>query len=86
LSGPGGWATLVAPPTEGDTMPLVRIDLHEGRSDEELAAIGDGVHQAMIETIGVPADDRFQVITEHPGGDSSTTRTTSASTATAGSC
>jgi 4-oxalocrotonate tautomerase len=49
-------------------MPLVRIDLHEGRSDEELAAIGDCVHQAMVETIGIPADDRFQVITEHPRG------------------
>jgi len=49
-------------------MPLVRIDLHEGRSEQELAAIGDAVHQAMVETIGVPADDRFQVINEHPRG------------------
>jgi 4-oxalocrotonate tautomerase len=49
-------------------MPLVRIDLHEGHSDAELAAIGDAVHQAMVETIGVPADDRFQVLTEHPRG------------------
>lgn len=49
-------------------MPLVRIELHEGRSDDELAAIGDAVHQAMVETIGIPADDRFQVITEHPKG------------------
>jgi phenylpyruvate tautomerase PptA (4-oxalocrotonate tautomerase family) len=30
------------------------------------AAIGDAVHQAMLETINVPQDDRFQVITEHP--------------------
>ena len=49
-------------------MPLVRIDLHQGRSEEELAAIGDVVHQAMVETIAVPADDRFQVLTEHPPG------------------
>ncbi len=49
-------------------MPLVRIDLHEGCSEQELAAIGDAVHQAMVETIGVPADDRFQVISEHPRG------------------
>jgi phenylpyruvate tautomerase PptA (4-oxalocrotonate tautomerase family) len=28
--------------------------------------VGDAVHQAMVETIGVPPDDRFQVITEHP--------------------
>jgi 4-oxalocrotonate tautomerase len=49
-------------------MPLVRIDLHEGRSERQLAAIGDAVHRAMMETIGVPADDRFQVISEHPPG------------------
>jgi 4-oxalocrotonate tautomerase len=49
-------------------MPLVRIDLHEGRPERELAAIGDAVHQAMVETIGVPAEDRFQVIGEHPPG------------------
>jgi 4-oxalocrotonate tautomerase len=49
-------------------MPLVRIDLHEGRSEQALAAIGDAVHQAMVETIGVPADDRFQVLSEHRRG------------------
>src|SRR3954452_25396435 len=50
-------------------MPLVRIDLLAGRSAEERAAIGAAVHQAMTETIDVPADDVFQVISEHePGG------------------
>jgi phenylpyruvate tautomerase PptA (4-oxalocrotonate tautomerase family) len=46
-------------------MPLVRIDLLNGRSPEERAAIGAAVHQAMSETIDVPPDDVFQVITEH---------------------
>lgn len=46
-------------------MPLVRIDLLEGRSPEERAQIGAAVHQAMTETIDVPADDVFQVINEH---------------------
>ena len=45
-------------------MPLVRIDLLRGRSPEERVAIGS-VHQAMTETIDVPHDDVFQVITEH---------------------
>jgi hypothetical protein len=49
-------------------MPLVRVVLHVGRAEEELATIGDAVHEAMVETIGVPADDRFQVITEHRPG------------------
>ena len=47
-------------------MPLVRIDLRAGHSPAVRQALGDAVHQAMVETIGVPPDDRFQVITEHP--------------------
>lgn len=50
-------------------MPLVRIDLLTGRSPEDRAAVGAAVHQAMTETIDVPPDDLFQIITEHePGG------------------
>jgi phenylpyruvate tautomerase PptA (4-oxalocrotonate tautomerase family) len=47
-------------------MPLVRIDLRAGHSPAVRQAVGDAVHRAMVETIGVPADDRFQVIAEHP--------------------
>ena len=46
-------------------MPLVQISLREGKSDAYRQAIGDSVHRAMVETINVPALDRFQVITEH---------------------
>jgi 4-oxalocrotonate tautomerase len=49
-------------------MPLVRIDLRQGKPAEYRAALGDAVHQAMVETINVPAADRFQVIAEHPAG------------------
>ena len=47
-------------------MPLVRISLRQGTSPEYRKALGDGVHQAMIEALAIPPDDRFQVITEHP--------------------
>ncbi len=47
-------------------MPLVRIDLMEGKSEEYKKAVADGVHQALVEGAGAPADDRFQIITEHP--------------------
>ena len=47
-------------------MPLVRIDLREGKSAQYRKALGDGVHRAMIEALAIPADDCFQVITEHP--------------------
>jgi phenylpyruvate tautomerase PptA (4-oxalocrotonate tautomerase family) len=46
-------------------MPLVRISLRKGTTPEYRKAIADGVHQAMIDAIAVPAKDRFQVITEY---------------------
>ena len=49
-------------------MPLVRIDVLEGHSDSDLAAIGAAVHTALTECLGVPQRDRFQVITEHRRG------------------
>lgn len=47
-------------------MPLVRISLRQGTSVEYRKAIGEGVHRAMIEALAIPAEDHFQVITEHP--------------------
>lgn len=46
-------------------MPLVRIDLEKGKSLEYRRAIADVVYEAMLTTINVPKNDRFQVITEH---------------------
>jgi len=46
-------------------MPLVTIDLLEGRRPEELDAIADAVHEAMVQHLAVPRRDRFQVITQH---------------------
>jgi phenylpyruvate tautomerase PptA (4-oxalocrotonate tautomerase family) len=47
-------------------MPLVRIDLAEGTSAQFRRTLGDIVYKAMIDIIDVPADDKFQIITEHP--------------------
>ena len=47
-------------------MPLVRIDLPRGKSSEYRRTLGDVVYEAMIQTINVPANDRFLIITEHP--------------------
>jgi hypothetical protein len=43
-------------------MPLVRISLFQGRTAEDIRAIADGVHSALVEAYGVPHDDRFQII------------------------
>jgi 4-oxalocrotonate tautomerase len=50
-------------------MPLVRIDLIEGKPAEYRRTIGDVVYDAMLQTINVPKGDRFQVITEHAVGE-----------------
>ena len=49
-------------------MPLIRIDLEEGRSDAELRALLDAAHEAVLEAFGVPQRDRYQIITEHKPG------------------
>ena len=50
-------------------MPLQRIDVSSARSPELRTRIADAVHRALVETISVPVDDRFQVVTPHPPGE-----------------
>src|SRR4051812_21927345 len=46
-------------------MPLVRISMKRGKPAAYRRALADGVYQAMVETFGVPENDRFIVIHEH---------------------
>ena len=50
-------------------MPLVRIDLAAGKPPEYRRAVGEVVYDAMVATLNVPPNDRFQLITEHAPGD-----------------
>ena len=50
-------------------MPLVRIDLVAGKSLEFRKTLGEIIYQAMREVINVPANDKFQIITEHAAGE-----------------
>jgi TetR/AcrR family transcriptional repressor of nem operon len=58
-----------APPRltkENPLMPFVRIDAL--RADQaRLDGLGRAVHEALIDAIGIPADDLFQVLTSHDG-------------------
>ena len=45
-------------------MPLVRIDLRKGKDLTYRQEIGRVVYEAMV-AVGVPANDRFQVVSEH---------------------
>ncbi|HXO68194.1 MAG TPA: tautomerase family protein [Bradyrhizobium sp.] len=46
-------------------MPLVRVSLRKGKSDDYKRAIGDSVYKAMIEVFNVPEEDRFVIVSEH---------------------
>jgi 4-oxalocrotonate tautomerase len=52
-----------------DSMPLQRIDLSTARSPEVRTRIADAIHRALVDTIAVPKDDRFQVVTAHAAGE-----------------
>ncbi|RAX15429.1 tautomerase family protein [Pseudarthrobacter sp. AG30] len=49
-------------------MPLVRIDVNEGRTAEELQALSRGIHEAILAEYGIPERDYFHILTEHPQG------------------
>ena len=46
-------------------MPLVRIDLVEGKSEEYREKVGEIVYHTLVDILSAPKHDRFQVIAEH---------------------
>lgn len=45
-------------------MPLVRIDLLEGNTVEFKSQLGELVYESMLETIGIPEEDKFVVVND----------------------
>src|SRR3954453_14240070 len=62
-------ASTLESPAEGVPVPVVRIDVVEGRrTREELRLLADTVQGVMLEGFAAPPRDRYQVITEpRPG-------------------
>ena len=50
-------------------MPLIQVDLEAELYARTGDAIGEAVHQAQIEALGIPSDDRFQVFRAHAAGE-----------------
>ena len=50
-------------------MPLARISLVKGKPESYRRKVGEAIHRALVDTINVPALDRFQILTEHAPGD-----------------
>jgi phenylpyruvate tautomerase PptA (4-oxalocrotonate tautomerase family) len=46
-------------------MPLVRIALRRGKSSAHIAALRNGIYEAMRETFNVPENDRFILVSQH---------------------
>lgn len=49
-------------------MPLLKIDVMQGRSDEAVQRLLDTVHRSMVDAFEVPERDRYQVLNEHRPG------------------
>ena len=49
-------------------MPLVRIDVNEGRTKEQLQNLSQGIDDAILSEYGIPERDYFHILTEHPAG------------------
>ena len=47
-------------------MPLLYVDLIEGRTPADIRTLLDAIHDAVIEAFGVPPHDRYQVVRTHP--------------------
>lgn len=45
-------------------MPMTKIYLREGTTPEHKRALSDAVHQALVEVLGIPEDDRFHFFHE----------------------
>src|SRR2546422_10897156 len=47
-------------------MPLIRVDMIEGRSPDEIKALLDATHRTLVSVFKIPQHDRYQIVHEHP--------------------
>jgi phenylpyruvate tautomerase PptA (4-oxalocrotonate tautomerase family) len=47
-------------------MPLLYVDMIEGRTPAEIQELLDVIHDAVVEAFQVPQRDRYQVVRTHP--------------------
>lgn len=50
-------------------MPIVRVEIIAGKSSSYKRAVLDGIHEALVEALKIPEDDRNQILNEHPAGN-----------------
>src|SRR3977135_3812950 len=47
-------------------MPLIRVDMIEGRSADEIKELLDTTHRMLVSVLKIPQRDRYQIVHEHP--------------------
>lgn len=47
-------------------MSLIRVDMIEGRKQDEIKALLDAIHRAVVAGFKVSQGDRYQIVHEHP--------------------
>src|SRR5258706_11198416 len=47
-------------------MPLIRVDMIEGRSPDEIKELLDATHRMLVSVFKIPQRDRYQIVHEHP--------------------
>ncbi|WP_104182247.1 tautomerase family protein [Arthrobacter sp. B0490] len=50
-------------------MPLVRIDINQGRSGDQVRRISDAIHDAILAEYRIPERDLFHILTQHGDGE-----------------
>ena len=50
-------------------MPLIHVHLDRETFEKSHDEIGNAIHDAQIEALGIPADDRFQIFQPHGPGE-----------------
>ena len=50
-------------------MPMLKFDIIEGRTDEQVRALLDAAHEAMVQAFDVPVTDRYQSVNQHRPGE-----------------
>ena len=48
-------------------MPLVTVNILEGKSKNYIKKVSDSINEVVIETMDFPDDDRYQVINQLSG-------------------
>jgi phenylpyruvate tautomerase PptA (4-oxalocrotonate tautomerase family) len=60
---------MIATPTSRDDMPFVRTAVPHGTDPARKQAIVQGIHDALVEAIGMPREELFNLVSDYRDGE-----------------